>query len=693
MPASIFAGSKVKALKNTLSLNGGADIISSTTDPTSSAVDAVPGSLLLNTSTGKMYRKNDSGSSTNWTEVGSGGGGINYILNPSADSGVTGWATYADAAGAAPVDGTGGSANITWATTSSNPLRGSTGFLLTKDAANRQGQGVSYDFTIDRADTTGGIGPAVQQVSFDYQITSAAGTYGYGTSSTNSDLTIYIYDVTNLQVIQPAGYKIDGGRVRATFQPNSSSRSYRLILHVATASTTAWTMQIDNVQVGPQVRSYGPAMSDWQAYTPTFSGFGTATSIEFYWRRVGDSAEILGKFTTGTATASEGRVGLPNGLTVDGVKVASIRAVGVLTRGANSTTTIWSMLAEPSVTYLTFGAYSAGTAVGSSPLTKQNGNNLGNSETETVRAVVPIAGWSSNTLVSDSADTRVVAARATTSASTSIADATFTDVVVNTVTYDTHGGFNTSTGVYTVKVPGKYRISGSAAISYSGAGLINTSIYINGARYSDGNSGCSTNGSVISGAPVATEADLKVGDTVQLRIYQITGGARNLSATASQNRLEISLASGPSQIAASEVIAARILKTVDQTGLNNTDVVVSYGSKTVDTHNAWDTTNNYYKCPAAGLYRVTAQASFSSVLSGLFARMRVRKNSTTTLESYTYANASMPDFTVSVTDLIQCAAGDLIDVTGGSSDPSFTIAGGTTIPWGMVSIERIGGVM
>lgn len=67
MPASIFAGSKVKTLKDTLSLNGGADLISSIVNPTSVATDGVPGSLLLNTSTGVVYKKNDSGVTTNWS--------------------------------------------------------------------------------------------------------------------------------------------------------------------------------------------------------------------------------------------------------------------------------------------------------------------------------------------------------------------------------------------------------------------------------------------------------------------------------------------------------------------------------------------------------------------------------------------------------------------------------------------------
>lgn len=67
--AVIFSGTKVKAQKDTINLNGGPDIISSTTNPTSVAVSANAGSLLLNTSSGLLYRKNDNGSTTNWSEL------------------------------------------------------------------------------------------------------------------------------------------------------------------------------------------------------------------------------------------------------------------------------------------------------------------------------------------------------------------------------------------------------------------------------------------------------------------------------------------------------------------------------------------------------------------------------------------------------------------------------------------------
>jgi hypothetical protein len=89
-----------------------------------------------NTTTNKLNRYNGSA----WVEVGSGTGVANYISpNDDAEGGTTGWATYADAAATSPVDGTGGSPNVTWTQSTANVLRGSNSFRLTKDAANRQG--------------------------------------------------------------------------------------------------------------------------------------------------------------------------------------------------------------------------------------------------------------------------------------------------------------------------------------------------------------------------------------------------------------------------------------------------------------------------------------------------------------------------------------------------------------------------
>ncbi len=107
-----------------------------------------------------------------WVEIGSGSGsgtsggdaGINHILRGSADTGIDGWNLYKDAAAALPVDATQGGnlASITFTQNTTNPLRGTADFRLTKPASNVQGEGVSYDFTIARADLA-----KVQTITFD----------------------------------------------------------------------------------------------------------------------------------------------------------------------------------------------------------------------------------------------------------------------------------------------------------------------------------------------------------------------------------------------------------------------------------------------------------------------------------------------------------------------------------------------
>lgn len=69
MPAVIFSGDEVKALKDGLDLNDNAKLLAGDDDPTSVAKNAPRGSIYMRTgaSGGAVYRKTDDGSSTNWT--------------------------------------------------------------------------------------------------------------------------------------------------------------------------------------------------------------------------------------------------------------------------------------------------------------------------------------------------------------------------------------------------------------------------------------------------------------------------------------------------------------------------------------------------------------------------------------------------------------------------------------------------
>src|SRR5690606_6303535 len=202
-----------------------------------------------------------------------------------------------------------------------NPLSGTKSLLITKDAANRQGQGVSVDFDIDLAHTC-----KVLDISFDYLVES--GTFNAGTQSADSDVVVYIINKTTGEVIQPTTFKLysNNQNVPEKFMANFQTgvdKEYRLCFHVATTSADAWALKVDNVSVGPSNYVYGTPISDWQGYTPTLTGFGTATNVTSLWRRVGSNLEVHGKATSGTATSTEARWSLPSSLVPDSSKIAA----------------------------------------------------------------------------------------------------------------------------------------------------------------------------------------------------------------------------------------------------------------------------------------------------------------------------------------------------------------------------------
>jgi hypothetical protein len=127
----------------------------------------------------------------------------------------------------------------------------------------------------------------------------------------------------------------------------------------------------------------------WQSYTPTFTGFGTPTSVNFQWRQAGSGVEIQGRFISGTATAVEARISLPNGFVSasdwTGTKMAGKASIAA----AASAYFGGSVLIEPGVTYVTFGRQTSTV----NELTKSTASGWTGSTTEaSFFASVPIAG-------------------------------------------------------------------------------------------------------------------------------------------------------------------------------------------------------------------------------------------------------------------------------------------------------------
>ncbi len=176
---------------------------------------------------------------------------LNRGPNPNAQFTVGNVVAFADAAGSAPVDGTGGAPTCTIARSVSSPLDGIASYLFTKDAANRQGEGFSTDIALQPSDAT-----KVMSWSFDYQIST--GTYtGYQAPPLYSDLTLWVYDVTNSVMYQADGYQIDGAvsstnqySLSASWQVPVGCLTARLIWFLGNTTANAFTAKFNNISFG-----------------------------------------------------------------------------------------------------------------------------------------------------------------------------------------------------------------------------------------------------------------------------------------------------------------------------------------------------------------------------------------------------------------------------------------------------------
>lgn len=160
----------------------------------------------------------------------------------------TGTSTLSGGGDTSPVDGTGGSpSGVTITRNTLTPLVGTASGDLGKIASSKLGQGVSTDFVINAIDKN-----QILQLSFAYEGSSSM------VLGSSSDVQVFVYDIGNSVLIPVTPRRTITGPVSTpktfvgTF-PSSSSSNYRLILHIATSSASAWDLLLDSVTVNDQV--------------------------------------------------------------------------------------------------------------------------------------------------------------------------------------------------------------------------------------------------------------------------------------------------------------------------------------------------------------------------------------------------------------------------------------------------------
>ena len=500
---------------------------------------------------------------------------------------------YADAAATSPVDGSGGSPASTIAVSADTSLIGTSNFLWTKSAANRQGEGWSQNFSIDSAYQS-----KPMTISALYKV--ASGTYA------DNDVSVWVYDLTNAVLIQPSAYQIKNTtgveQLKCEFQASSNSTSYRLIFHTASTSALAYTLRFDALSISPNTYNSGAGITDWVAYTPTFTGVGTASNVSFRSRRVGGNLEVQGYFVTGTVTAANVAISLGYGGVSGNVTTSSTLPSGGQIVGSGglglNTASSFTAIVTPSVTTFGIGFPSASsTAVSFTP-----GTSLGTGNVFEIFLSTPIQGWGTSQVLSSETASNVVGMLALgPSISQSSGDFVFSSVV-----RDTSGMYNSSTGVVTIPVSGLYNIKAEVTNNSTGTGQTNgIDLFKNGSTLTDyGGFVYSKSASDRNLCKIAVDnLPLVAGDQIKVRVQASAAGTFN--GNLGTPFFSVQRVSGPAQIAASEKIYLQYTGnagTVLTAGTTNLD----FTNKVVDSHGAWN--GSVFTAPRPGWYDVKGSA-------------------------------------------------------------------------------------
>lgn len=518
---------------------------------------------------------------------------------------------------------------------------------------------ISQAFTIDAEDKA-----KMMTGKFYYQ--NQAGTTPQFAGGATNTFAVWVYDVTNGVWIQPAGvYNMAQGTgvgiCTFTFQTTSNSTQYQVaIINQLGLVGVSYNLWLDDFSIGPNTVPQGAAISDWQSYTPTYSaGWGSVTNSDVWWRRVGDSIHLKGSFKAGTVAGSIGTIGLPSGLAIDTTKLSAVTGIPSFGRAWRLTSTGQDLTTGTGSIDGDFYYNGSNTVIqyarASSSLVFSNESVsafLSSNDVITFDSVVlPIAGWSSNTVFSNDTDTREVSMIAFKNAGTATSGSNTASWT--TVVKDTHSQFVASTGVYTIPVTGRY----SVTYTQGGGTGSNCQILKNGSVTIIGATGTRSS--------VTDLLDCIAGDTIAVQ-NTVTS---TLNSDNTSTRLIINRLSGPASIANSESVNCRV--NTSSTSAAGTPATAVFSATNYDTHGQYNSSTGQYKIPLAGKYSVKSAVNFASTAysagAGQSLNLYLNGSLVSQIASHFVEAARTETICLSGSDDIKCIAGDLIDIRLGGS--------------------------
>lgn len=572
---------------------------------------------------------------------------FNNILNPTPKIDTSGWVRYKTTSPSATPDDFAGVPNgaVTWTRNTTNALNNVSDFLLTKDANNRQGEGVYYQFDIRNGDKT------LKQLLKALKLDSA--------NVTDSDISLFLVTSSDGFVTRNIIRSNLDGLLAGTrdffkqFQLNSTDTEARLCVHIASANALAYTIQFNDFFLGLSPVATSAVVLDEKSYTPSsYQGLGTPSNVNVRYSQVGDKVLIQGRLTAGTTTAAELRIALPNNY-VSSSTYSTLEIVGTFGQ-SNAAAVSNYVTIEPNVSYITVSQQSASNG----SLTKRLGSDVvSTSANISFNAVVKIQGLSSNAASSIDLGAKDIKSVAKNSATTAVGAGAA--IHFANVTENTGGVMWTSSTQFTPIETSDYLFSGmitaTAAINTWNITVYNVT---DAAQASEGSIG------FIDAAVLVTYSG--VVKLVKGKTYEIrSSDAFTPIAVGTQTAVIKKLAS-PQTMFSAEYIGGKYSNTSGQAIANNTATTITNWTVTSgpSTSAAWmNTTTGITTIQLNGVYDFFAELGLTGLTTGTGdARISIEKNGTpiTTL-TRAYLFSSDTGFNTSAKN-ISCIVGDTITV-------------------------------
>lgn len=526
-------------------------------------------------------------------------GNTNYLPNAGFEASVlTGWNTYVDATGVAPVDGTGGTADSTFTDSTVSPLRGEKSGLFSKPVGDQQGEGFSTDFKIDPADRTKLVG-----ISFDYETSP---------NYKDGDIRIYVYDKTNARLIELIDRDLMAnatGTYSSYFQASPDSVDYRLIGHIASVNSLAYTVKLDEVKIAPKAPAVrGQIIIQQGSVLASATPFSNATITGALQSQNGSGLYTYDS-STGVYTVLK-KASFDLSMTIASSTTVAIAAQ--ITGNKNGTNFVSNAHTLDATGHWSSASLEIMLNAGDNFQFKNaTGSNSANQ-----RVYVSATHVSDNVVLSEDAGNREVVTNVTLTSTQSIPHSVNTKVTSFTTSSDSTSSWDATNHRYVVPETGRY--DGVVSIRFGAApssDLRRTTIiiYKNGAIWKFGDTGIlpASVGGFTPQVNIVGET-LAKGEYLEIYVFQENNSASSVSLNSSPSQSYFSIAkrSSPQTIAASETVAVRATQSSGQSIPAATGTTVIFNNKVEDTHNAYNASTGIFTAPVAGRYLVTSTIRF-----------------------------------------------------------------------------------